>query len=92
MSNLLELGEKLATDAAEEMYQSLLRMRGQDVSVSATRVKHIGGLCLQVLLAARQQWQADNRAFEVAGASDEFEAGLILLGLPRDHFASETAR
>lgn len=46
--------------AAAPLARDLLALRGKDVALDGSGVQRLGGLCLQVLLAARQTWAADD--------------------------------
>ncbi|MCB8874935.1 STAS domain-containing protein [Acidisoma silvae] len=71
------------------LHRQLLAARGHDLQVDATRLTRIGGLGLQLLLAAQSAWKADGRRFGVENLSQEAEAGLSLLGLPADAFLDD---
>jgi chemotaxis protein CheX len=76
----LRLGKTLDLRVAALLQGELLEARGRPVEVDASQVEQIGALCLQVLLAARNTWSADNVALRVTASSPEFDQGLALLG------------
>ncbi|WP_426958717.1 STAS domain-containing protein [Muricoccus radiodurans] len=66
--------------AAGPLAAAMLAWRGDDLSLDASRVERVGGQCLQVILAARNQWAAEGRSFRVLGASDAFKEAADLMG------------
>ena len=66
-------GAKLLTD-------QLSAVRGQPLKLDASRVERLGGLCLQVLLSARNTWAADNLPIAVINASPAFTDALASFG------------
>ena len=52
-----------------------------NLELDASGVTHLGGLCLQVLLAAAQSCQADGRGFAISAPSDDFDAALSMFGV-----------
>ena len=55
--------------------------RGAALRVDASQVERLGGLCLQVLIAARAAWADDRQEFMLDDVSSELEAGLSVFGL-----------
>ncbi len=68
--------------SVQALARELLALRGQQISLDASRVARLGGLGLQVLLSARLTWRADKVGFGLADASDAFKADCALLGAP----------
>ncbi|MDN3711700.1 STAS domain-containing protein [Paracoccus cavernae] len=64
---------------------------GQPLRLDASAVDHLGALCLQVLIAAARQWQADQIAFEIAPMSEAFIKALHNFGLPGSALTEEAA-
>jgi len=77
---LLTLGESLDLAAAAPLRAEILGLRGGPLTLNASGVLRVGGLCLQVLLAARTAWKLDDKAFSVADASPEFRNCLERVG------------
>ena len=71
----------LDLNAAEPLRQALLAARGRPLALDASQVERIGGLCLQVLLAAEAMWAADAQAFVIENRSTAFEDALRVFGL-----------
>ena len=79
---LVLLPEVLDMRAAAPLAAELLERRGRDVDVDASKVRRLGGECLQVLLAAHACWKADELSFRVVSPSGDFTEGLVLMGAP----------
>lgn len=86
---IITLPAALDLRAAAPLRNDLLSVRGRPVRIDASGVRQVGGQCLQVLLSAHATWQADGHALDVAAASDEFTAGLALLGAALPPLARE---
>jgi chemotaxis protein CheX len=59
---------------------NLLGLRGQDLDVDASAVRRIGGLGVQVLLAANAAWKSDGRSFRAIRRSPAFNEAMRLTG------------
>ena len=51
--------------AAGPLKAEILAHRGQSLTLDASAVERLGGLCLQVLLSTRATWAADGQALTV---------------------------
>lgn len=80
-----QLPAVLDLNASKPLYESLTGMKGNDIVLDASQVERIGGQCLQVLLAARASWQAQNNSVKVENPSEAFETTLHLLGVNHDN-------
>ncbi len=80
----LELAEVLDLKAAAPLASSLLAHRGRDVALDASRVRRLGGQCLQVLLSAKNTWNADEMSFEFINPSEDFADALLGFGFSLD--------
>ncbi|OYV40162.1 MAG: hypothetical protein B7Z81_02395 [Acidocella sp. 20-61-6] len=67
--------------AASDLLAAFQSHRGHPLEVDGSDVQRLGGQCLQVLLAARAAWAADDQTFMLENFSDEFMATLDLLGV-----------
>ena len=74
------LAETLDLIAAAPLRQQLLARRGQPCTLDGSAVRVIGGLCLQVLLAAQTSWARDKLPFKLAHPSPELVAQLAVFG------------
>lgn len=66
--------------AAAPLRDAFLERRGAPVTVDASGVEAMGGLCLQVLLAARQAWASDHTEFSIPVRSAAFDRGVLGFG------------
>ncbi len=76
----LVLPEVLDLRAAAPLAAELMARRGLDTELDASRVRKLGGQCLQVLLSAHASWQAEGGRLRVVAPSSDFIDGLALLG------------
>ena len=82
MSEALKLVPILDLNAAEPLKAELLARRGADLTIDASAVDRLGGLCLQVLLSAKRTWQADGVNLKLAPLSDAFAEQWAAFGAP----------
>lgn len=75
----MRLAQILDLAAATPLWSSLCDARGAPLHLDASEVERIGGLCLQVLLAAQAQWRADGVEFSIVSPSAAFSDGLRLM-------------
>ena len=68
--------------AAAPLLQELLSHRGGPLAVNAREVTRVGGLGLQVLMAAKAAWKADEQSFDIVDPSEDFLNALQLFGAP----------
>ncbi|GAB0114409.1 STAS domain-containing protein [Acidisoma sp. C75] len=78
--DILQLPTALDLKTAAQLHADLLSRRGQALELDASGVERIGGLGLQVLLAAQAAWTADGMDLRLGPASEEFKAGLAGFG------------
>ncbi len=88
----LALGERLDLSQASPLADQLRQAEVGDVLLDASAVSHLGGLCLQVLLAARQMCQRQGRNLAILSPSEAFCQSLADFGLPDDIFPSKGDR
>jgi chemotaxis protein CheX len=72
----------LDLNAASSLREYFIGRRGSALRVAASRVERLGGLCLQVLIAARAAWAEDRLELTFEEISSELHAGLELFGVP----------
>lgn len=82
----LDLPARLDVTAADELAEALEHLREVPLEINAAGVEQAGTLCLQVLLAARQQWLADGLPFRIAAPSGPLRDAVSLLGLTPHFF------
>lgn len=64
------LPAKLDIRAAGALQTEMLGLRGGPLTLDATAVERLGGLCLQVLLSARATWAADGQPLRLRADPD----------------------
>ena len=85
MKHRIELLSRLDSGAADALHQALSLGEGQDIELDASNVTMLGGLCLELLLCARQVWKASGKTITVEEYSDAFSEHLARFGItPRD--------
>jgi chemotaxis protein CheX len=78
----LVLPPVLDLKAVGGLHADLLAVRGRPLTLDASQVSRLGGLGLQVLLAARTTWAEDAQPFAVINPSEDFTGALDLFGAP----------
>lgn len=81
MPHSLRLPPRLNSQAAGDLYDSLVTLTGQEVDLDASHVTSIGGMAAQVLLAAQSQWKRQGVAFRIVEISGDFKTAMADLGL-----------
>jgi chemotaxis protein CheX len=89
VAKVVELPEVLDVIYAAPLAESLLALRGSNVSVDAARVQRVGAQCVQVIMSALATWKADEVAFSVVEPSIEFREALCLLGIGLGEISAE---
>ena len=74
------LAPVLDLKAAAPLKAALLERRGHPLELDAHDVQRLGGLCLQILLAAAAAWRADGVSMRVGPRSEAFLDALRLFG------------
>ncbi|WP_337266069.1 STAS domain-containing protein [Oryzifoliimicrobium ureilyticus] len=85
----LSLAPVLDLNEAAALRDKLLSMRGEDVSIDASAVQRLGGLCAQVLAAAEKTWDQDSRSLRFSAVSDAFEKTMQLIGVDIAHLLAK---
>jgi chemotaxis protein CheX len=78
----LQLEPVLDLGAAERLHARLLELRGQPLDIDASQVERLGGLCLQVLISARNTWRADGHGAVIGQASAAFDDAWAMFAAP----------
>lgn len=76
---VLRLPAVLDLGAAKPLWRDLCAARGRALRVDASQVERLGGLCLQVLLAAHASWRADGQAFAIENVSRPYAAAVTAM-------------
>ena len=89
MTARLALAARLDLPAAAPLADEIRASAGNDLEIDAGAVSHLGGLCLQVLIAAAAAWRDAGNALTVSAMSEEFTAALAVFGLAPEALISE---
>jgi chemotaxis protein CheX len=79
---VVELPEILGLTAAAPLTARLAALQGGPVDLDASRVRRLGGLCLQVLLSAIVTWRAADTGLRIVNPSTAFHEAWTLMGAP----------
>ena len=77
-----QLPSVLDLNAASGLREQFVGRRGSALRVDASRVERLGGLCLQVLIAAQAAWAEDRNELTFEDLSSELQSGLTTFGVP----------
>lgn len=89
MTAPLKLASRLDLPAAAPLRDAILARQGADLLLDAGEVMHFGGLCLQVLLAARNSWRAAGHGLNCTPRSAAFDEAIAQFGLTADDLQTE---
>ena len=89
MSAVIVLEPKLDMSAAEALLDSFGSAEGQDVTIDASQVTHLGVLAMQVILSAQKTFIENNCQIAVDNPSDAFIQQAGYLGFNADLSVSE---
>jgi len=78
----LQLEPVLDLGAAERLHARLVELRGQPLEIDASQVERLGGLCLQVLISARNTWRAEGLSAVIGQPSPAFEDAWAMFAAP----------
>jgi len=74
------LAPNLDLNAGAKLREDLLAKRGAALEVDASQVQRVGALCLQVLIAARHEWEHAKLSLIFTSPSAQFDEGIRLMG------------
>ena len=86
MTNKIKLDERLDSSAAEALLSDISGVQGADLVLDASAVAVLGGLCLEVLMCAKQVWQEAGKSLSIDKASEDFSEHLQRFGLSSQDF------
>jgi chemotaxis protein CheX len=75
----MRLPQILDLGAAAPLWSNLNEARGQPLQLDGSEVERVGGLCLQVLLAAQARWTGDGAPFAIVNPSVAFAEGIQIM-------------
>lgn len=79
----LKLPCRLDLTVARGLKADLLALSDRPLRLDASEVTHLGGLCLQLLLAAATQWRNSGQPLLIDPRSTAFDAALTAFGIDR---------
>lgn len=88
---VLSLAARLDLPAAGTLAAAVSAHGGQDLTLDAGEVAHLGGLGLQVLLASAREWRATGHGLRIAPRSAAFDEALGLFGVALEALEAEGA-
>ena len=92
MTATLVLAERLDLPAVRPLARDLVAGAGSDLTLDAGGVGYLGGLALQLLIAAARRWRADGVRLAVEPRSPSFDDALRIFGVdPAELAAREGA-
>lgn len=85
----IQLPEILDQRGAQKVATQLIEQKGKPVTLDASAITRLGGMGVEMLLAAQRQWQVDGIAFQICNWSPQAEKAIATLGLSTSHFHVE---
>lgn len=87
MSDPIQLSPKLDLPAASELATMLKSNSDPEVILDLSEVKHLGAICLQVMISAANTLQKEDRNFSLINASDRVIDQLRVMGMSTETIA-----
>ena len=87
MPEPIVLSPKLDLAAASALLTTLRAHQATDLVIDMSKVKHLGALCLQVLLAMAKTSNAQNRTMTITNTSDRVIDQMRLMGMTPETIA-----
>lgn len=87
----MRLASNLNLSAAVPLCAEIVQARGAAIKIDASSVECLGGLCLQVLIAAAAAWRRDGFDLVITKPSPAFSEALRLMGAQELLYISEAA-
>jgi chemotaxis protein CheX len=81
----------LDTRAAPDLLEAIRGHQGQALTLDASSVESLGGLCLQVLMAAKAEWRANASPFSIENPTPAFCEQMGAFGAPVEEFCLQGA-
>jgi chemotaxis protein CheX len=81
MAEAVKLAPKLDLSSASDLTATLRALEGKDVVLDMTEVKHLGSLCLQVMLSAATSAVEKGCKFSIVNASDRVIDQMRVMGM-----------
>jgi len=91
MAAVITLQERLDFGAAPALKAEIVGQIGNDLQIDASGVTHMGTLCLQILIAASQDWTRNGLKLDLTSPSDICVTQLSLHGFTPDAITGVTS-
>lgn len=91
MTAMITLHERLDFGAAPDLKAEIIGLLGNDLEIDASKVTHMGTLCLQILIAASNEWANSGHKFNLTSPSDICVTQLSLHGFSTDTLTGVTS-
>lgn len=69
---------------ASSLLDSFIKMKSSNIKIDASNVVQIGAQCMQILIAAKNNWQENNFDFILENPSKEFLESMLTIGIIDD--------
>ena len=76
----IDLPERLDSTSAQELSVQIDAHKDKHIELNGEHVSKVGGLCLQVLLAAKDEWARNSLEFQIKSPSDALSSFLNKIG------------
>lgn len=91
MTVTIKLRERLDFGVAPDLKAEFLAQVGNDVQIDASDVTHLGTLCLQIMIAASQDWALNGQKFSMVSPSEVCMTQLSLHGFTPETLTGVTS-
>lgn len=91
MTAQIKLQGRLDFGAAPGLKSEVLDCTGKNISIDASAVTHMGTLCLQILIAASNDWARSGHDFNIISPSDICKTQLSLHGFSSESLIGVTS-
>ena len=81
-ANIITMEAHSGYSAVFKLLTALKDQRNSPVTVDASKVKHIGAPCLEVLMSAARSWKNDGVGFQIINHSDAYSEGVSRMEIP----------
>ena len=76
----VDLPERLDSNSAQDIYVQIDAHKDKNIELNGAQVSKIGGLCLQVLITAKDEWARNSLNLQIQSPSDALSEFLSKIG------------
>lgn len=76
----VDLPERLDSNSAQDIYVQIDAHKDKNIELNGQQVTKIGGLCLQVLISAKDEWARNSLSFQFQSPSEALSEFLSKIG------------